>query len=339
MKFIPELAGLRGLAAMMVFFAHAAKDDFMPHFLVNAYGKPGLIIFFILSGFLIAQVYIEKPFTKSNITSYLSARFIRIVPLYLMVIFASYFISSFALQDFHYDFTDKTTLLLSLSFIHTPYEPWTIPVEVQFYFFFIGLWFLKSKAKLPSWILLLVPVLMLIPSLIYAFYFHKIPHVMGSFCIFFCIGIWISELHEKNSFKRLIDKAPTHSALLLLILMVIVFPILRYKMGILSIGSWYDPLSLVTIMTLFILIIAKPEQIRFLKLRPLVFMSEISYGFYLIHRPIMKLVKENYGNSLVMLAITFVIATLLSFVTYKLIEVGFRKWAEARLNPQTKMFP
>jgi peptidoglycan/LPS O-acetylase OafA/YrhL len=334
MKFIPELAGLRGLAALMVFFAHAALDGFLPQFLVNAYGKPGLIIFFILSGFLIAQVYIEKPFTKSNIKSYLSARFIRIVPLYLIIIIASYFISSFVLPGFHYDFTNKLKLLLSLTFIHTPYEPWTIPVEVQFYFFFIAIWFLKSRSKLPSWLLLFVPILMIIPSLIYGFYFHKIPHVMSSFCIFFCIGIWISELHEKNAFQKLIDKAPPYSALILLTLVVIIFPILRYKMGILYIGSWYDPISLITVMLLFVLLVSRPQQISLLKLKPLIVMSEISYGFYLIHRPIMKLIKENYGNSLLMLAITFVIAAILSFLTYKLIEVGFRKWAEAKLKPE-----
>jgi peptidoglycan/LPS O-acetylase OafA/YrhL len=332
MKFIPELAGFRGLAALMVFFAHAALDGFLPKFLINAYGKPGLICFFILSGFLIAQVYIDKPFTKENRRSYLLARTVRIAPLYFLIIISSFFISSYFIPDFHYDFRSAKKLLLSLLFIHTPYEPWTIPVEVQFYVCFLGLWYLRSRQKLSNWFLAVFPVLLLIPSVIWGLNHNKIPHIMNSFCIFFFIGVLISRLNAKNAFAKLTEKIPSYISILTLLSLVIIFPVLRNKLGLFYIGSWYDPVSLLTVCFLFILIITNPAHFRILTVKPFIFMSEISYGFYLVHRPIMKLVKENFGVGALNLLIIFAISAILAFITYKLIEVGLRKKLELKLQ-------
>ncbi len=95
MKFIPELAGLRGLAAIMVFVAHAANDNFLPKVIASTYGRSGIICFFILSGYLIAQVYLFTPFNKENGNKYIIARIARILPVYFFVILTSFIISNY----------------------------------------------------------------------------------------------------------------------------------------------------------------------------------------------------------------------------------------------------
>lgn len=332
MKFIPELAGLRGLAATMVFVAHAAIDGFLPKFIANTYGKLGLICFFILSGYLIAQVYLYKTFNKENSKNYLIARLARIAPVYLLVILASFVISNFIYPDFHYDFTDKTKFLLSLLFINTPYEPWTIPVEVQFYFCFLLFWYLYSSEKINRRLLYIAPIFLLLPSFGYMYLYHKVPHVMPSFSIFFFLGVYISLLHQKGYFEKLTAKTPLFVSLIFLFILAIGMPLLRRKLGVYITVTWYDPLLILTACIPFILIITKPGHFFILKLKPIIFMSEISYGFYLIHRPLMKIATEHFGTTPLIGIALLVICILLSWISFKFIEVPARKFIEARLK-------
>lgn len=336
MKFIPELAGLRGLAAIMVFIAHAALDGFLPKFIANTYGRLGLICFFILSGYLISQVYLFTPFNKKNGNSYVIARMARILPVYFVVILVSFVISNYIYTGFHYDFKDRTTLLLSLFLINTPFEPWTIPVEIHFYGSFLLFWYFYSTKSSNTWIFLIFPVILFLPSLFYAYHHIRVPHVMSSFAVFFFLGAFIASLYNKNYFGKLKTKIPKYVSLLFLLLFFIIFPLLRRNLGLVVFKTWYDPVSLFIISSLFILVITKPQDFFILRLRPLIFMSEISYGFYLIHRPVMKIMENNYGQSLFVGVMIFVISVILAWLSFKLIEVPARKFIEAKFNNDAK---
>lgn len=333
MKFIPELAGLRGLAALMVFVAHAAADGFLLKYLSPAYGRTGLACFFILSGFLIAQVYLENSFTKENLRSYFVARIARILPVYYFVIISAFIISNFVYPGFHYDFHNKTKFLLSLLLINTPKEPWTIPVEVQFYLIFACFWFLYSRYR-NSFVLILFPVVLLVPSVVYYLLYGKMPHVVFSFSLFFFIGIVISILHNKNAFGRIAGSVPKYVMYFLLLAFAVLYPALRKILGFLYTGFWYDPLALVIITSLFILIVSRPKDFGILRWKPLIFMSEISYVFYLIHRPVMKLFSEHYGASLYAISATFTVSVILAFTIYKLLEIKARAYIDG--NYKTK---
>ena len=335
MKFIPELAGLRGIAATMVFVAHASEDGFLPRFIGNTFGKMGLMGFFILSGYLIAQVYLYKPFTTETSRSYLIARFARIAPVYFLVILMSFIISNYIFEGFHYDFTYKLKLLLSFTFINCPNEPWTIPVEVQFYFCFLVFWCLFAFKKLNSFTFFLLPLGLLIPTIVYAVLVNKIPHVMTSFSLFFFIGVFISGLQNKEYFEKIKNKTPSFVSILMLILFSVAYPVMKKKLGIPGFG-WYDPISIMIVVFLFILVISKPSDFKILKLNPLIFMSEISYGFYLIHRPLMKITKEEFGTGLLAMFILFSVSVIIAWLSFKLIEVPARKFIESRFNSRSK---
>lgn len=335
MSFIPQLAGLRGLAALMVFVAHAGAEGFLPKFISNTYGKLGLICFFILSGYLIAQVYLYKPFNKQNARNYLVARLARIVPLFIFIIVVSFIISNYIHNEFHYDFKDKANVFLSLLFIHTPHEPWTIPVEVQFYVCFLLFWYLYYVKKIHIAILFLFPIIFLIPTFVFWMMYDRIPHVMCSFAIFFFIGILISFLHKHNHLEKRVTKIPTYISWLMLFAFAVVFPVLRKKFGIFD-ASWYSPIGIFIVTALFILIIIKQKDYKILSHSSLIFMSEISYGFYLIHRPIMKLFTNNFGTGPFIALLILISSIALAYVSFKLIEVPARKYIERKLNYSPK---
>jgi len=56
MKYIHTLTGLRGLAALIVFVSHSANVGLLPHFFGTGFGQVGVMIFFLLSGFLMSHL-------------------------------------------------------------------------------------------------------------------------------------------------------------------------------------------------------------------------------------------------------------------------------------------
>lgn len=87
-KFDPSLEGLRAIACMMVLFCHLTRvpdvDPGMPEQWFHNYtfmGKEAVLLFFLISGYVIGLVTEELNFCKANTRDYLWKRFIRLAPL------------------------------------------------------------------------------------------------------------------------------------------------------------------------------------------------------------------------------------------------------------------
>jgi|TARA_B110000902_G_scaffold261419_1_gene336155 peptidoglycan/LPS O-acetylase OafA/YrhL len=141
---IKQLTGLRGLAALIVFISHAANEELIANFLGNGFGQLGVMLFFVLSGFLMAHLYLEKIPNCSNIKVFFIARVGRVFPLFFILVILSYIVKTQVYENFHYQVNDISILTKSLLFIKASNEFWTIPIEVQFYVMFILLWFLSA---------------------------------------------------------------------------------------------------------------------------------------------------------------------------------------------------
>src|SRR6478609_11174341 len=86
---LPELDGIRALACLLVFFAHAG--DFARHLGVGQVGGSyGVMLFFVLSGFLMGTLYLDRPWSRDTVIQYAVARFVRIAPIYIVVVLVSY---------------------------------------------------------------------------------------------------------------------------------------------------------------------------------------------------------------------------------------------------------
>ena len=77
---IAALDGLRGLAAMMVVFSHYAKDVKLLDPRIEAImGQSGVMLFFILSGFLMMHVTTGLQLTRENLRTFFISRLARVV--------------------------------------------------------------------------------------------------------------------------------------------------------------------------------------------------------------------------------------------------------------------
>ncbi|HRD38401.1 MAG TPA: hypothetical protein PLC65_07205, partial [Bacteroidia bacterium] len=76
----------------------------------------------------------------------------------------------------------------------------------------------------------------------------------------------------------------------------------------------------------FTSLIANSEHFFILGTKPVVLFGEISYGFYMAHRPILKITQTHFGTTGLNLVAAFVLTLLFAFLSYKLIEEPSRKW-------------
>ncbi|MEH6517199.1 MAG: acyltransferase [Halioglobus sp.] len=294
MGYITALTGLRGAAALIVFVSHCANWQMLPGALGNGFGQIGVMLFFILSGFLMGHLYLNKEFTADSVRLYLVSRVGRIFPLYIGLILLSILISATIYPAFHYHIVEPDIIFRALFFIDAPFEFWTIPVEVQFYFAFIVFWFLhRRKAGLP--LLGAFVALTVVPSIILFFKLGYVPAIFSSYSLPFFVGIATAINYTRLSQSRFCNAIAAYCAIPSLIALFINLPAIRADAGWVIaddffIRTWADPLNWLVVYSLFFCAMLNAKSFQFLNTRPFIFLGEISFGFYLIHYPILKIV-------------------------------------------------
>ncbi len=176
--YFKNLNGVRFLAALVVIIHHIEMGKFwfgQPNIYRNSFvggifGQLGIILFFVLSGFLITYLLLEEHRRSGTISikSFYMRRVLRIWPVYYLIVLFSFFV--FPQFDFFYipSFTEHindgfwTKAALYLSFLpnlgYTLYEhiayatqTWSVGVEEQFYLIWpvLMLWAINKKKILP----------------------------------------------------------------------------------------------------------------------------------------------------------------------------------------------
>lgn len=130
---IPALDALRGLACLLVIFCHAGYVQFVP--LVVGIGSLGVMLFYTLSGFLMAYHYFPKGFSARYWTAFLIRRFVRVYPAFLIATFGYLMLQHYLPRGF--PLTDGkggiTGLIPSWLLCESRGVFWTIPLEIKFY--------------------------------------------------------------------------------------------------------------------------------------------------------------------------------------------------------------
>jgi exopolysaccharide production protein ExoZ len=196
-KFI-TIQYLRGFAAMLVLASHALLYPLIEHNLAfGRLGWLGVILFFVISGFIMVAVTGEGKFSAPD---FLRRRFIRIVPMYWAATLLAAALALFAPQLFKTTVYDGAELVMSLLFIpfHNPVSGgihplyklgWTLNYEVFFYVCFALLAFLGAGARV-VWLTAAFTVLAL-AGLIFEPQ-PAIPQFYTSFMpLAFCAGAWL----------------------------------------------------------------------------------------------------------------------------------------------------
>lgn len=310
---IPALDGIRGLAILMVlcvhFFMSYTPQNFLESLIqkISGHGSLGIDLFFMLSGFLITGILLD---TKSNVRylrNFLVRRFLRIFPLYYLVLTLVLLALWFIPQD-QQPFYSKVweaqpwawSYLFNFFVAHegawtVPYigHFWSLAVEEQFYLFWPLIVYRLSAKRLMQ----LSTVIILTSTALLAWMeitgVSKVTiHVLTPLRLnALCMGAWLATwLRQPEVLQLGLDMIRRRAALLLigsllvksLIIILVKFtPSLSECLEALRTLSWLGLFA-----ALLLGAVALPSSsplIRSLCFRPLTFLGQYSYGIYIFH--------------------------------------------------------
>ena len=306
---LPILDGARGVAALVVVIGHCANAGLLPAALGYGSGHMAVMLFFALSGFLMAYLYADRDFTGAA-GEYARNRIGRVVPLYVLIVLISIAGQSAPVWLFPID--SGAEAARHLFFIFGTFTLWTIPVEIQFYFLFLLVWLGHAQGKALSTILALVAAQALLAV---TFQIFELPHSTLPFWgHFFLFGTLCGLLWRRNPG---LGERIRHGRLLgwsIIVLAVLSLPDLRRMAGIPLLPSWMDPLTAGSPTLLFVACLLGLGPLRALGQWWGRELGKISYGVYLIHFPVLMTLKDlplpGIAVAGLVVAVTIVLAEL-----------------------------
>ncbi len=151
---MPNLDGVRAIACLSVIMAHLPLP-----WGFTLIGSMGVGIFFVLSGFLMGYLYAETAWNTQSIVKYSIARFSRIAPIYWVVLLVYIILTKTDGHNFPLAIEGVTSITRHVLFSGNVGILWSIPLEVQYYVFFIFVWWgLANKLKVPYALPLLISI-------------------------------------------------------------------------------------------------------------------------------------------------------------------------------------
>lgn len=318
-RHIASLDGLRGFAALAVFLAHAGSEGFVTLTHTYGLGKIGVALFYALSGFLMAHLYLQRPWTGPEVRNYFVARFARILPLfYVAVLLGTLLLYSTGLSV--YGFSTPRQIALNLGFVRGNGVLWSIPVEVQFYMLFALLWGAASRQRLLLAITGLLAVQLV--SLLALGGGETSSNALVYWLHYFVVGIAISQLYAQRPaiFDRLARQPAIGGISVLLAgLCVLLMPGFRLALGWPAMPVYADPFVLVGVFTFVMLALLGRGPFRLFATPPLRWLGARSFGIYLFHVPVLLIfehllrpdLRANGLGFVLALAVTLAVANLL----------------------------
>jgi peptidoglycan/LPS O-acetylase OafA/YrhL len=168
------------------------------------------------------------------------------------------------------------------------------------------------------------------PSILVYILKHRISHEMPTFSLFFFFGVLLSVLKNNGFFERIKNKIPSIVSWLMLLVLIITLEGAKKLFGINDIKPLKNIYALILIVIFFALVISKPSDFFVLRFKPMIFIGEISYGFYLIHRPLMKIIGTFHWHPALTIFASLLFTIVSAYLMYKFIESPAKKFIATR---------
>lgn len=350
------LTGIRAIAAIMVFLFHNRKywRGWLPDFIIQNLNEfhTGVSLFFVLSGFLIAYTYQDKPLQSTKeYCKYLFIRFARIFPIYIIILTAGYIDFGFpksTLIFYNYTllkgFSDKYNL-------DSLPQAWSLTVELSFYIIAPFMYFLTRKNIIKTVLFLLA--LTIIAFIIgYTWYFingnperwlYNWLFIFGStfFGRFpeFLIGLLLA--HYLKQEKSFLKKLPVKNLTLItcILMGLSIYCISIFEKDVYDLGTEHIPgliirnllLPVFIALFLYALIIETTWLSKILSTQMAVLLGNASYIFYLVHIGYVNRKTLNYHfisdrNFVLLWAISITAYLLIEKPIYNFVRNNINKW-------------
>ena len=321
-RHIASLDGLRGIAAFLVVVSHVAL--LYPHlpgwFSLNI-GAEAVEIFFALSGFLMASLYAARPIDRVAATDYLVHRFARIYPVYLVAVLFVVFLSSVPGLDYIHPIEGPVEILRHVVLLGSSGVFWSVPPEIQFYFFFLLVWLCLSNPRKYRFLALFLTLCLMLDAV---FDFPGPGILLPSKIHFFLSGVAAGLLFASGRLR------PTGPAVGIATLALLGFVFLS-KM--LMWRDQQDGWGLVMAVTAGVIVFLTAQEHTLsravLASPPLRFLGKISFSLYLFHVPVMFLSMKTLDMFLpgaVSVVLAVGIAVVFATFSYHLVEDPARRW-------------
>ena len=336
---IRRLNTLRAIAALIVLVGHYSnRAQLWDAVLGTRAPQLGVMLFFLLSAFLMSVLYIGRAPTAQAMRGYALARFGRVVPLYVAVVVASYVLGKSGipwLAASVYDIPGVKSLASHLATLYGAQVLWTIPAELHFYLIFALLWWLRPRAPwaIP---LFIAGVLTLFASGHWPLgpkqpvmgFPLDLPILRG--LPYFVAGMAMGMLYLRWQPPA---RWRHHGFVAMLGLLFLLYPAILQKLTGWSYGQgggespmWFLPLLLLAMSGIFFAIVfLVPDGNPLLEHRVGDYLGGISYSLYLLHFPVLLAMEafglaRGAGGLLLFLAITIGASAL----TYRFFELPIR---------------
>lgn len=351
--YFPNLNALRFFAATMVVIFHIELYKFfygMPNLYYLPFfkivGKLSVVLFFVLSGFLISSLLLKEKdqHHRINFKNFYLRRIFRIWPLYFLILILGFFVlPNFSYweipsQDFRpigENFWQKLLMYifilpnLAVSLygeIAGASQSWSLGTEEQFYLFWPLIIALFRKRVL--WVMVIVLIFYWAIALILGKAASIDPAFIGvsKFWSLFNIncmaigGIFAVLYHDKHKLvlRFLFNK--------LVFMSTVIYLLLSLALGI-KYGFFHYEVYSVLFSIIIINLACNPRYSTILEYKPLNYMGSISYGIYMFHPAILPAVifveKHFGGGSLMIYILTLSLTFIISALSYEYLEKYF----------------
>jgi peptidoglycan/LPS O-acetylase OafA/YrhL len=337
MKYSPQLDGLRGVAIVIVMIFHAGVPYFNGGFI-------GVDIFFVLSGFLITLLLLQEHEKNHSVSlkNFYARRILRLAPALFLLLFA-FCLYSLIWVDKTKATSNYIDALISLLYlsnwsramsIHPPDflgHTWSLSIEEQFYFL---------------WPLTLLAMLSLLKNLKYVFALTALLAVSSWFLRIYlslngatiermyngldtradalmvgcALAVLLQQWHKKGTnihhFRRLISFGAMLACACLIMIV--------YK------GNWRDTYMYhfgffaieIFVAVLLVEILTNPKGLlsMLLSRKWIVWIGSISYGLYLWHYPIFRVLRNYGADTLTVVIAGFPTTFIVAVISYYALE-------------------
>jgi peptidoglycan/LPS O-acetylase OafA/YrhL len=333
-----DVQGLRAVAVLAVMIYHV-NSAWLPS------GFVGGDVFFVISGFIITSLIIERK-DDFDWKGFYWGRVKRIAPAYFLMLAVVALASAvlFLPADFKF-FRDS--LKAALSFTSNSYfegfgsyfapsahelpllHTWSLAIEMQFYLFLpVLVCFLPTRLLRPVFVLLSIGLLAWSEYKLFnkseqAVYFSLIARFPE-----FLIGAFVALLPPKNSLPMRYKSLIGAGGAVLLALSFVFIDVQRFP------GVW----TLLPCIATALLIAARHGPVStLLAAKPMVWVGGISYSLYLWHWPILAFIRYYTGQyelQMVWLAVFVISSLVVARLSYRWVELPVRHIQEIRTIPK-----